>query len=140
MSVRDKLASMKLFVQGEGLSEGDIEISARQSSAFKKPKLQQKRRYSLSNCGKRDLTLRALGLQFVTANLFNNRLLAIDLSANCLKSLPDEICQISGLKTLDVSSNKLTELPKDLYRLSQLTDLIASNNRLSALPPKVDWL
>jgi Leucine-rich repeat (LRR) protein len=51
-----------------------------------------------------------------------------------LKSLPEEIGQLSTLRYLDISKNKIEELPTGICELTQLRTFIANNNPLGYLP------
>ncbi|OWY93173.1 putative LRR protein [Phytophthora megakarya] len=51
-----------------------------------------------------------------------------------LKKLPDELWQLSTLRSLDLSGNKLSELPPQLSSLATLKTLKVSSNVLAALP------
>lgn len=58
----------------------------------------------------------------------------LDVSHNCLRSLPHELAHLVHLEALDVSHNDLETLPDTLPQLSQLKDVRCSHNRLTALP------
>ncbi|EFJ18279.1 hypothetical protein SELMODRAFT_420321 [Selaginella moellendorffii] len=73
----------------------------------------------------------------------------LELTANCLTSLPCEIQGLSSLRLLNVSRNKLTTLPDDIGMLSRLERLNLSNNRkqinlssnfLTLVPPSIGEL
>ncbi|MBR9972624.1 leucine-rich repeat domain-containing protein [Magnetospirillum sulfuroxidans] len=61
----------------------------------------------------------------------------LDLKANGLRRLPDDLGRLHNLGVLDVGANKLTVLPDSLGDLSQLRDLKAYGNKLAALPPSI---
>jgi Leucine rich repeat len=58
----------------------------------------------------------------------------LSLSGNKLKSIPEEIGQITTLRNLYLSRNQLTLLPETLVKLSQLTDLDVSQNKFQTIP------
>ncbi|XP_024541516.1 LRR repeats and ubiquitin-like domain-containing protein At2g30105 [Selaginella moellendorffii] len=61
----------------------------------------------------------------------------LELTANCLTSLPCEIQGLSSLRLLNVSRNKLTTLPDDIGMLSRLERLNLSNNSLREIPSSI---
>jgi Leucine-rich repeat (LRR) protein len=61
-------------------------------------------------------------------------LTALDLSANSLVALPQELGLLDQLLQLSVQRNRLTELPAEVGSLSLLQRLDVSNNLLSELP------
>ncbi|XP_020385311.1 leucine-rich repeat-containing protein 59 [Rhincodon typus] len=58
----------------------------------------------------------------------------LDLSCNCLVTLPPEFCSLTHLIKLDLSKNQLQELPSDFGRLINLQHLDLYNNKLTNLP------
>jgi Leucine-rich repeat (LRR) protein len=58
----------------------------------------------------------------------------LDISENDLKSLPDEICDLTRLIDLIANDNGIVDLPQRLGKLTALTTLELSNNRLRELP------
>ncbi|XP_069785491.1 leucine-rich repeat-containing protein 59 [Narcine bancroftii] len=58
----------------------------------------------------------------------------LDLSCNCLITLPPEFCSLTHLIKLDLSKNQLQELPSDFGRLINLQHLDLYNNKLINLP------
>ncbi|XP_051889250.1 leucine-rich repeat-containing protein 59 [Pristis pectinata] len=58
----------------------------------------------------------------------------LDLSCNCLVTLPPEFCNLTHLIKLDLSKNQLQELPSDFGRLLNLQHLDLYNNKLISLP------
>ncbi|XP_024537594.1 LRR repeats and ubiquitin-like domain-containing protein At2g30105 isoform X1 [Selaginella moellendorffii] len=61
----------------------------------------------------------------------------LELTANCLTSLPCEIQGLSSLRLLNVSRNKLTTLPDEIGMLSRLERLNLSNNSLREIPSSI---
>jgi hypothetical protein len=72
--------------------------------------------------------------------MFSTQLQTIDLSKNCLKYLPEELCLITTLTHLNVESNQLEALPSNMQSLSNLKTLNASKNKLAVLPPDLSSL
>ncbi|KAF8926078.1 hypothetical protein EDD21DRAFT_372276 [Dissophora ornata] len=58
-------------------------------------------------------------------------LVAVDLRANELTTLPEEFGKLSCLANLNLSSNKFTEIPQVVFTLATLFDLHLANNQLS---------
>jgi len=58
----------------------------------------------------------------------------IDLSNKGITELPDEIGEISGLRTLNLCYNNLTQLPSSLCNLGNLNKLLLTRNKLTKLP------
>lgn len=56
----------------------------------------------------------------------------LDLSYNCIVSIPDEINELSQLTTLNLSYNSIVEFP--VLRLDKLSVLNLSGNKLTAIP------
>ncbi|KAE9065957.1 hypothetical protein PF010_g27999 [Phytophthora fragariae] len=50
------------------------------------------------------------------------------------EKLPEELLELSALRTLDLSSNKLSELPPQLNALKTLKTLKVPSNVLTTLP------
>ena len=68
-------------------------------------------------------------------------LISLDLSSNCLSSLPAEILNFQSLKVLDLASNFLAEIPPELFNLTALEFLSFSNNsKLTSLPDQLRQL
>mmetsp|Transcript_4492 Transcript_4492/g.11608 ORF Transcript_4492/g.11608 Transcript_4492/m.11608 type:complete len:459 (-) Transcript_4492:58-1434(-) len=61
-------------------------------------------------------------------------LTALDLSSNQLEALPEAVGALVALRTLSVAHNALTELPRALGRLRTLSALDVSHNRLTRVP------
>eukprot|EP01132_Coremiostelium_polycephalum_P001564 gene1564-1983_t len=68
----------------------------------------------------------------------------LDLSQNCLQSLPGqlprEIGLVSNLTILNLSFNQLTALPVEIGKLGNLTKLILNNNKIQSLPSDIGKL
>ncbi len=65
---------------------------------------------------------------------FQKRDTLLDLGSLNLKSLPEEIGNLTWLSHLSLYDNQLTALPDSFGNLTGLSELLLSNNRLSALP------
>eukprot|EP00727_Mastigamoeba_balamuthi_P006658 m51a1_g2612 putative villin headpiece domain containing protein (1566) ;mRNA; f:504052-510269 len=61
----------------------------------------------------------------------------LDLSANALTAIEDELCMLRALEVLDVSKNAIGELNPLLSNLRALRELNVSNNRLAAVTPAI---
>jgi hypothetical protein len=68
------------------------------------------------------------------------RIVALDLTARQLSTLPLEIGQLTKLGRLDLSDNGLTNLPPEIGQLTRLGWLDLSDNRLATLPPETGQL
>ncbi|CAN0180292.1 unnamed protein product [Lampetra fluviatilis] len=64
----------------------------------------------------------------------------LDLHANKLKALPEEMWQLSALQVLNVEGNNLMALPESVVRLRQLQTLNVRDNKISELPKDLDGL
>ncbi|XP_005091682.1 leucine-rich repeat-containing protein 58 [Aplysia californica] len=66
------------------------------------------------------------------------KLIVLDISANNMTFISDEICQLSKLRTLIAKSNKLTatSFPKDFGQLKSLEVVNVSGNHLETFPPQ----
>nr|XP_055057096.1 PH domain leucine-rich repeat-containing protein phosphatase 1 [Misgurnus anguillicaudatus] len=62
----------------------------------------------------------------------------MDLSRNCLTSLPDWLSESRKLEVLDVSHNHITELPPWLLSSGSLRKVLAGHNQLKRLPERVE--
>jgi hypothetical protein len=65
---------------------------------------------------------------------------SINLSENRLTELPDFICSYTSLENLDVSYNKLSYLPDAIGSLGSLENLNARCNQLNAIPVSIEKL
>ena len=61
----------------------------------------------------------------------------MDLSYNCLTSIPATLLELPNLVSLVLSHNSLSQLPQALKWSDKLSDLNISNNRLSSVPRNV---
>ncbi|MBP6897121.1 MAG: serine/threonine-protein kinase [Pseudacidovorax sp.] len=69
----------------------------------------------------------------------------LDLSGNCLNTLPDDLHRLHRLRVLFASSNRFTELPTALGTCPQLEMVGFKGNRIAhvpaeALPTRLRWL
>ncbi|HRK91401.1 MAG TPA: COR domain-containing protein [Anaerolineales bacterium] len=58
----------------------------------------------------------------------------LDLKRLGLKSLPDELWELTHIKELDLQDNQISELPKNIEKLVNLTKLDIDRNRIPILP------
>uniref|UniRef100_A0A3Q3QB74 Disease resistance R13L4/SHOC-2-like LRR domain-containing protein n=1 Tax=Monopterus albus TaxID=43700 RepID=A0A3Q3QB74_MONAL len=56
---------------------------------------------------------------------------------NRLRTLPDSISELQGLRTLALDFNKIEDVPVAVCQLTNLTRLYLGNNRLMTLPPEL---
>lgn len=89
----------------------------------------------------------ACGLSEFPAEIFDlaDSLEILDLSGNCLSSLPDDLPRLRKLRIVFCSDNQFTELPEVLGQCPQLSMVGFKANQIrrvsaSALPPKLRWL
>ncbi|KAG7499713.1 malignant fibrous histiocytoma-amplified sequence 1 [Solea senegalensis] len=68
------------------------------------------------------------------------QLVELDMSHNCLRTLPDSVGQLKGLKKLCVSHNKIQSLPAQIGALQSLEELDISFNDLHNLPSSFSGL
>lgn len=64
----------------------------------------------------------------------------LDIYANSLERLPDQVGELLSLRCLDASGNELTALPPSLMNLAQLMSLNVAENSLTGLPEDVHRL
>lgn len=64
----------------------------------------------------------------------------LDLHANQLASLPEDVGQLTALQVLNVEKNQLTHLPRSIGNLAQLQTLNVKDNRLKELPDSLGEL
>jgi Leucine-rich repeat (LRR) protein len=67
-------------------------------------------------------------------------LLVLLVENNQLRSLPDSVGKLENLLTLSVQNNQLKALPDSVGKLENLLDLYVDNNQLNALPDSVGKL
>ncbi|KAG8562855.1 hypothetical protein GDO81_015841 [Engystomops pustulosus] len=96
----------------------------------------------LSLCG---FSLRAVyasanRLSVVNAYMTPSQLVSLDLSRNCLISVPDWVCEAKKLEALDLSWNLLTELPLRVMGCPKLRQLLLGHNQLRNLPCPTDCI
>ena len=53
----------------------------------------------------------------------------LNVMANTLTSLPDEVCELPALYRLGLKANALTQLPAGLGRLTSLVELFLTDNK-----------
>lgn len=89
----------------------------------------------------------ACGLSEFPSEIFDlaDSLEILDLSGNCLSSLPDDLPRLGRLRIVFCSDNQFTELPEVLGQCPQLDMIGFKANRIrrvpaGALPPKLRWL
>ncbi|KAA0718488.1 PH domain leucine-rich repeat protein phosphatase 1 [Triplophysa tibetana] len=62
----------------------------------------------------------------------------MDISRNCMKSLPDWLSESKKLEVLDVSHNNITELPSWLFCSGSLRKILVGHNQLKRLPERME--
>ncbi|XP_021053710.1 PH domain leucine-rich repeat-containing protein phosphatase 1 [Mus pahari] len=67
-----------------------------------------------------------------------NYLSYMDVSRNCLESVPEWVCESRKLEVLDIGHNQICELPARLFCNSSLRKLLAGHNRLARLPERLE--
>uniref|UniRef100_A0A0N5AV00 Leucine-rich repeat-containing protein 40 n=1 Tax=Syphacia muris TaxID=451379 RepID=A0A0N5AV00_9BILA len=87
---------------------------------------QKSRVLQLRNCNLKNLPEQLFEVTEILRNL--------DLSQNCIRSLPSTIGTFVNLKQLHLSNNELSALPDDIGLLKKLEVLSLDNNELSTLP------
>ncbi|KAJ6242501.1 hypothetical protein M0813_22645 [Anaeramoeba flamelloides] len=61
---------------------------------------------------------------------------SLNLQGNCLKSLPDEIMDLSNnLKSLNLFFNHFTQFPIQLFSLKVLNEILIYGNKINEIPP-----
>ena len=68
------------------------------------------------------------------------KLITLDISANNMVLICDEITQLTKLRTFVSKNNKLTNLPKDFGLLQSLEVVNVSGNYLDTFPPQLTEL
>jgi Leucine-rich repeat (LRR) protein len=61
----------------------------------------------------------------------------IDLSRLNIKTVPEWVKSLPGIRELDLSNTKITKLPEWIGSLTQLEVLDLSNTKITKLPPSV---
>ena len=85
---------------------------------------------SLRKLSLQDNKLTDIPSSFITSLVRVGRIEVLNLSMNCISSLPSEIGLLTSLKTLKVGSNRLVELPKEIAAMMNLTELRLEKNNL----------
>lgn len=87
------------------------------------------------------------GLEQFPREIFDlaDSLQVLNLSGNCLSSLPDDLHRLTKLEVLFASDNLFTELPRVLGRCERLSMIGFKANRIEhvpgeSLPPHLRWL
>ncbi|XP_033837903.1 PH domain leucine-rich repeat-containing protein phosphatase 1 [Periophthalmus magnuspinnatus] len=62
----------------------------------------------------------------------------MDISRNCMETLPEWLCEAKKLEVLDVSHNLITELPARLFCSNSVRKLSAGHNQLQRLPDRLE--
>ncbi|ERL85345.1 leucine-rich repeat-containing protein 40 [Dendroctonus ponderosae] len=81
-----------------------------------------------------DLCKNKLGLVPVGLQMLSEFLTELNLSANQLKEVPEELAKLAKLKLLDLSSNSLNSLPIAMESMVNLRELVLLNNRFNKIP------
>ncbi|KAH7046193.1 hypothetical protein BKA57DRAFT_411179, partial [Linnemannia elongata] len=68
---------------------------------------------------------------------FLRNLTLLDLSKNCLRSLPDSITHLTKLVELKLSFNQLETIPPGIGGLTKLASLTLDNNRITSIPAQI---
>ena len=86
--------------------------------------------------GNKVLNLSAQGLEKIPENVFSQTSLEeLNVSNNLLTgSIQSQIGQLKNLKVLNASNNQMTGVPAEVGQLSKLEVLDLSNNQLTGLP------
>ncbi|KAM4018468.1 PH domain leucine-rich repeat-containing protein phosphatase 2 [Anomaloglossus baeobatrachus] len=69
-----------------------------------------------------------------------SQLVSLDLSRNCLSSVPDWICEAKKLEALDLSWNQVSELPLRVMGCPKLRKLLLGHNQMKNLPCPSDCI
>jgi Leucine-rich repeat (LRR) protein len=87
------------------------------------------------------LDLYSLPLQQLPEELWQlSRLRSLNLTGSQVSGLPPEIGSLRGLERLILGSNLLVRLPPEIGQLSHLSELDLAGNRLESLPPEIGQL
>jgi Leucine-rich repeat (LRR) protein len=77
-------------------------------------------------------------IEKLPAEISQMRLLKdFQLTGNQVKSLPDEISNLTNLEILVINKNNLTTLPSSIDKLQKLHILYADSNQINQLPPQI---
>ncbi|XP_068115845.1 PH domain leucine-rich repeat-containing protein phosphatase 2 isoform X2 [Hyperolius riggenbachi] len=90
----------------------------------------------LTLCGFSLRALYAASNRLTSANVYlaPSLLYALDLSRNCLNSVPEWVCEARRLESLDLSWNSIAELPLRIMGSPSLRRLQIGHNQLRSLP------
>ena len=85
------------------------------------------------------LDVRYRGWASLDSEIWNlsERVQDLDISFNCLGSLPQELGLLSHLHTLDCSCNQIKEIPSSICNLKRLRILRGNGNKLKTMPPEI---
>jgi Leucine-rich repeat (LRR) protein len=84
------------------------------------------------------LDLSGLGITTIPEQVFElSDLRSLSLKSNLLTELPREICKLSNLRLLNLRSNRLQSLPSEIGNLTQLVQLNLSKNRFDKFPLEI---
>jgi Leucine-rich repeat (LRR) protein len=78
--------------------------------------------------------------QIDIASLQHSRVVSLNASHNNLKSISDDIRELSSLEVLILDDNKLKSLPESLCSLQHLEWISVTNNKLTAMPAAIGRL
>ncbi|CAG5127393.1 unnamed protein product [Candidula unifasciata] len=85
----------------------------------------------IKNCSLKKMSAQISALQ---------ELRLLDMSCNCLSSVPETLCQLTNLHTLNLAQNKLTTFPVSLINSSIskcLVNLDLKNNEITSIPADI---
>ncbi|KAK7162522.1 hypothetical protein R3I93_006748 [Phoxinus phoxinus] len=126
----------QLDVRDNRLSELDV-------SVFPRLEVLHCQRNRLARLRLRGCALKALyasnnELQELDVSPAASNLTYVDISRNCMTSLPDWLSDSRKLEVLDVSHNNIAELPPWLLCSGSLRKILAGHNQLKRLPERVE--
>ncbi|KAK3525625.1 hypothetical protein QTP70_001448 [Hemibagrus guttatus] len=118
----DKVRKARLRWFGHLRESGSESAAARLRAASGDPVL------DLSHFRLRYLPKEVLGLEHLER---------LYVCGNRLRTVPDGIVQLQGLRTLALDFNKIDDVPLSMCQLVSLTHLYLGSNRLMSLPPEI---
>ncbi|KAG1933639.1 PH domain leucine-rich repeat-containing protein phosphatase [Pimephales promelas] len=126
----------QLDVRDNRLSELDV-------SVFPRLEVLHCQRNRLARLRLRGCTLKAVyasnnELQELDVSPVASNLTYVDISRNCMTSLPDWLSDSKKLEVLDISHNNIAELPPWLLCSGSLRKILAGHNQLKRLPERVE--